>query len=190
MDADVQALHRRAVAGFAARVDAVREEQWDRPTPCSDWNVRQLVNHLVYENVWTPELFAGRTIAEVGDRFEGDLLGDDPKGAWAAAARAALAAVGEAGALDRIVHLSAGDTPAREYVMQLFTDHLIHTWDLARATGGDERLDPELVDACATWFVEGEERAYRAAGIIGPKVEVPADADPQTRLLARFGRAA
>jgi uncharacterized protein (TIGR03086 family) len=188
MDADVQALHRRAVAEFAARVDAIGDEHWHRPTPCTEWDVRALVNHLVYENVWTPEMFAGRTVAEVGDRFDGDLLGADPKGAWAAASRVALDAVAEEGALDRTVHLSFGDFPAREYVMQLFADHLIHAWDLARGIGGDERLDPELVEACADWFGAATEQGYRAAGAIGPALPVARDADPQAKLLARFGR--
>jgi uncharacterized protein (TIGR03086 family) len=188
MDADVAALHRRAVAGFGARVEAVQAGDWAKATPCSEWDVRALVNHLVNEELWTPELFAGRTIAEVGDRFDGDLLGDDPKGAWASASGAAVAAVAEAGALDRIVHLSFGDFPGHVYAMQLFADHLIHTWDLARGIGGDERLDPELVEACSAWFDAGTEQAFRGAGAIGPRVDLPDGADAQARLLARFGR--
>src|SRR5574341_845946 len=176
MDADVQALHRRAIAEFAARVDAIRDEDWQKPTPCSEWDVRALVNHLAYENVWTPEMFAGRTIAEVGDRYDGDLLGDDAKGNWAAASRSALDAIAQEGALDRTVHLSFGDFPAREYVMQLFADHLIHAWDLARGIGGDERLDPGLVAACATWFGPAVEQGYRAAGAISLAKTVAPDA--------------
>lgn len=190
MDADVRALHRRAVEGFGARVAAIRDDQWGAPTPCTDWDVRALVNHLVYENVWTPELFAGRTVAEVGDRFEGDLLGENPGRAWDDAARVAVDAIADDGALDRIVHLSFGDFPGRDYALQLFADHLIHTWDLARGIGGDERLDPELVEACDAWFAPALEQAYRSAGETGPAAEVPDDADRQTRLLARFGRRA
>ncbi len=73
--------------------------------------------------------------------------------------------------------------------MQLFADHLIHAWDLARAIGADERLDPELVDACAAWFAPVEE-AYRGAGAIAGRPPVPDGADAQTRLLAMFGRRA
>jgi uncharacterized protein (TIGR03086 family) len=73
--------------------------------------------------------------------------------------------------------------------MQLFADHLVHGWDLARAIGADERLDPELVDACARWFTEMED-GYRSSGAIGPRPEAPPGADPQTRLLAAFGRTA
>jgi uncharacterized protein (TIGR03086 family) len=179
MPADQAALHRRAVEEFDERVRAVGDDQWELPTPCSDWNVRQLVNHLVYENRWTVPLMGGSTIAEVGDRYEGDLLGDDPKGAWAESSADAVAAV----------DLSSGPTPATEYVNQLYADHLIHAWDLARAVGADERLDPELVEACAGWFAKMEPH-YRAAGAIGERPEVPPGADAQTTLLAAFGRTA
>jgi uncharacterized protein (TIGR03086 family) len=131
----------------------------------------------------------GSTIAEVGDRYEGDLLGDHPKAAWEESSQEAVGSVQADGALDRIVDLSSGPTPAREYVSQLFADHLIHAWDLARAIGADERLDPELVDACAGWFASMED-LYRSIGAIGERPEVRPGADPQTTLLAAFGRTA
>jgi uncharacterized protein (TIGR03086 family) len=187
MPADQAELHRRAVEEFAARVHAVADDQWELPTPCSDWNVRQLVNHLVYENRWTAPLMGGSTIAEVGDRYEGDLLGDKPKAAWDESAEEATRSVQAEGALERVVDLSSGPTPAGEYVLQLFADHLIHGWDLARAIGADERLDPELVDACAAWFVSMEPH-YRAVGAIGHRPELPPGAGAQTSLLAAFGR--
>jgi uncharacterized protein (TIGR03086 family) len=141
----------------------------------------------VNEDRWTVPVMAGATIAEVGDRFDGDLLGDDPAGNTADAADQAEAAVGEPGALDRTVHLSFGDTPAEEYVRQLLADHLIHAWDLAAATGLDRQLDPDTVRVCAEWFAERED-LYRGAGAIGPRVEVPETADEQSRLLGAFGR--
>jgi uncharacterized protein (TIGR03086 family) len=189
MPVDHAELHQRAVEEFGGRVKAVADDQWELPTPCSDWNVRQLVNHLVYENRWTVPLMGGATIAEVGDRYEGDLLGDRPKAAWDDASEQAVRAVQADGALDRVVELSMGPTPAREYVSQLYADHLIHAWDLARAIGADERLDPGLVDACATWFVAMEPH-YRAAGAIAARPQTPPGADAQTVLLAAFGRTA
>src|SRR3954451_12429528 len=103
---DVPELHRRACEGFGARIHQVGDDQWSSPTPCAGWDVRALVNHLVNENRWTPEIFAGRTVAEVGDRFDGDLLGSDPKATWNDAAREAVEAVHGAGAMVRTVHLS------------------------------------------------------------------------------------
>ena len=149
---NVPDLHRRACDEFGKRVDAVADDQWHLPTPCSDWDVRTLVNHIVAESLWTPPLMEGRTIKEVGDRFDGDVVGDDPRKAFHEAATPAIEAISSDGAMSRTVHLSFGDTPAREYAMQLFADYLIHGWDLARATGGEERLDPELVAACSDWF--------------------------------------
>jgi uncharacterized protein (TIGR03086 family) len=189
MPADQAELHRRAVEAFGAHVHAVADDQWELPTPCSEWNVRQLVNHLVYENRWTAPLMGGSTVAEVGDRFEGDLLGDGPKAAWDESSKDATMAVQAPGALERTVGLSRGPTPAGQYVMELFADHLIHGWDLARAIGADERLDPELVDACADWFAAMEAH-YRAGGAIGPRPQIPPGADAQTTLLAAFGRTA
>ena len=134
-----------------------------------------------------PLLLAGSTIAEVGDRFDGDVLGAEPTAAWTLASAGAVRAVEGDGAMDRIVHLSFGDFPGSEYTLQLFADHLIHAWDLARAIGADERLDAGLVASCANWF-EAMEDAYRGAGAIAARPPVPGHADAQTLLLARFGR--
>jgi hypothetical protein len=107
---------------------------------------------LVGEDLWAPLLLAGSTVAEVGDRFDGDVLGADPRAAWAAASAEAVRAVEADGAMERIIHLSFGDFPGREYAMQLFADHLIHAWEKARAIGADERPDAGLVTSCASWF--------------------------------------
>ena len=186
---DVPAMFRAAVAEFGSRVQQIGDHQWAAATPNDGWAVRDLVNHVTGEDLWAPPLLAGSTIAEVGDRFDGDVLGADPGAAWAAASATALQSVDADGAMDRIVHLSFGDLPGREYALQLFADHLIHAWDLARAIGTDERLDSGLVVACATWF-DAVEDLYRSAGAIAARPPVPGDADPQTVLLARFGRQA
>jgi uncharacterized protein (TIGR03086 family) len=180
-------LYRQSVESFVDRVGQIRPDQWDARTPCTDWDVRTLVNHVVYEQVWSVPLFAGATIAEVGDRFEGDLLGHDPLTVATEAGEDTRAAVSEPGAMDRTVHLSFGDTPAEEYVQQLFADHLVHGWDLAVGIGADRTMDPEAVRACLTWFADREDM-YRAGGAIGPRVAVPDDASDQDRLLAAFGR--
>ena len=103
---------RRAVAEFDARVGQIGDHQWQAPIPDEDWSVRDLVNHLVGEDLWVPLLLAGSTIAEVGDCFEGDVLGAEPRAAWTAASAAAVQAVEADGAMDRIVHLSFGASPA------------------------------------------------------------------------------
>jgi uncharacterized protein (TIGR03086 family) len=186
---DIPAMFRRAVAEFDARVGQVGDQQWQGPTPDEDWTVRDLVNHVVGEDLWVPALLAGSTIAEVGNSFDGDVLGVEPGAAWAAACAEAVRAVEQDGAMDRIVHLSFGDVPGSEYTMQLFADHLIHAWDLARAIGADERLDGQLVASCANWF-QAVEDAYRSTGAIAARPLMADGADAQTVLLARFGRRA
>lgn len=179
--------YRYALGWFGERVGAVRPEQWGASTPCADWDVRTLVNHVVGEDRWTVPMFAGLTVDEVGDRFEGDLLGTEPDEVARRAARTAGAAAGEPGALDRTVHLSAGDTPAREYVQQLLAEHLVHGWDLAMAVGADPRQDPAPVRVCAVWFAE-RIGGYQDGGLVHDQVNLPDGASEQDRLLAAFGR--
>jgi len=181
---DAIRLHRRAVEDFARKVDAVEDDQWEDDTPCEGWDVRALVNHVVGEEMWTRPLVEGSTVEEVGDRFDGDVLGDDPRATTRAAAADAAAAM-DGGADGATVQLSFGETPIAEYAMQLTADHLIHGWDLAVATGQDRNLDAELVAAVADWFKERED-LYRQGGAIGPRVE--AGGDVQSDLLAGFGR--
>jgi uncharacterized protein (TIGR03086 family) len=179
--------HRRALDEFGRRVHAVADDQWVCQTPCTDWQVRALVNHLVVEQLWVPAMLDGATIGEVGDRFDGDQLGDDPVAAWDVAAKAAADAFAADGALDRTVHLSYGDRPAREYCLEMTFDLIVHAWDLARAIGADEQLDAELVEM-AYAQVEPQVDAMAASGLFAEPVPVPDDADPQTRLIAITGR--
>jgi len=180
---DHSELYTRCSDGFAAVLGKVGD-RWSDPTPLPGWDVRTLVHHVVTEERWTPPLLAGATIAEVGTTLDGDLLGDDPHRAAVEAADAALAAV--RATPDRFVHLSTGLARSPEYVVQLAADHLVHTWDLAHALGVDATLDPAAVDAVAAWFTLAEQ-AYRDAGLVGPRT-APADATPQSQLLAAFGR--
>ncbi|TDU90993.1 uncharacterized protein (TIGR03086 family) [Kribbella voronezhensis] len=182
---DVVELHRRASEEFVRQVASVRPHQWGDPTPCSDWTVRDLVNHVVGEERWTVPLLAGRTIEDVGDSLDGDLLGDDPASAASHAARAAQNAVTEPVLRGATVHLSYGEEQAAEYVYQLAADHLVHGWDLAVSIGAPVHLDPQVVDGISTWFKERED-LYRGGGAIGPRLE--GYSDPTSTLLGAFGR--
>jgi uncharacterized protein (TIGR03086 family) len=186
--AEAVELYRRSVEDFGRRVMTIGDGDWDRPTPCADWTVRDLVRHLVYEELWAPPLLEGQTMADVGDRYEGDILGADPQAAWKEAAAAALAAAVPPDVLGRTVHLSFGDFPGREYLGQLTADHVIHAWDLARGIGADDRLPPDLVEFVHD-FMAPQVDAWRGAGVFAEAVEIPADADLQSKLLALTGRA-
>jgi len=189
MASDPVALHRRAVDEFGRRVDAVADNQWGLPTPCRDWDVRALVHHLVYENRWAVPLLDGQTVEEVGDRFEGELLGEDPKAAWHDSAARAQEAAGAAGAMERTVHLSFGDFPGSEYASQLIVDLTVHAWDLARGIGADDQLDRELVEVCYNAVVPMEPM-LRSSGLFGERIDVGDQADTQSKLLGLLGRRA
>jgi uncharacterized protein (TIGR03086 family) len=179
--------HEQALAATGRLVDNVKPDQLDDPTPCDGWNVRELLNHIVSGNFWVGELVGGKTIEEVGDKLDGDVLGDDPAAAYRASAAIAGPAFKEAGAMERPVAVSYGPVPGEVYAGHRLIDVLVHGWDLAKGTGQDARLDPELVDAC--WaVVEPQLDMLAGSGAFGTTVEVPDDASPQTRLLAALGR--
>ena len=182
---DLGGAYRRSVQWWSQQVASVADDQWGLPTPCSEWTVRDLVNHVTGEDLWTSPLMRGRTIADVGSRLDGDLLGEDARDAAASAATEALGTVAETLPSHGTVQLSYGEESMDEYVRQLVADHLVHGWDLAAAIGQDRALDPGLVADVATWFDRMEE-AYRSGGAVGPRM--PSSGDAQTDLLARFGR--
>ncbi|MBV6702633.1 TIGR03086 family metal-binding protein [Kitasatospora aureofaciens] len=175
-----------ALAAFGERVRLIAPDQWDTPTPCTDWSVRDLVNHLTGEQLWVPELLMGATIAEVGSRFDGDVLGPDPVAAWTAAADAAKHAFAVPRATELTVHLSFADVSGQYYLDQLTADLVIHTWDLAEGIRQRTRLPADLVD-----FALGEYAGYgdlSGSGLFDAPLPVPDGASPQTRLLALTGR--
>jgi uncharacterized protein (TIGR03086 family) len=185
--ADLVDIFSRSIDQLGARIAAVRDDQWSAPTPCSEWDVRTLVNHVTGEQLWAPHLVAGETIEQVGDRYDGDVLGADPAATWRHAAPRSVAAFAGPGALDRTVHLSYGDESCREYLTQMLTDAAVHGWDLARATGQDETIDPEAVDVLLeAWSPRRDLLA--ASGVFAAPVEVDESTGAQARLLALLGR--
>jgi len=153
--------HRRACDGFARVADAVRPDQWDRPTPCAGWDARALVEHVIGFH----EILLLRPMGVRAHRPR-----TDPAARWAATKRALFDALTEPVAV----------LPA------LTTDVLVHTWDLARAADLPPGLDSEL---CATAYDELRANDLpRDTGMFEPAVSVPADADAATCLVAFYGR--
>jgi len=173
-------LYRAATNRAIAVVEAVTPAQFDWPTPCSEWTVQQLLDHLVGGTEYLLAAASGRPPVAV----QGAIGTDYRRGV-----QQVLAAVAQPGVMERSCVSPLGfDWPVAQAVAGTFMDVLIHTWDLARATHQDERLDPALVQACTEIFVPEMPRRGREAGIIGPEVAVGADASAQERLLAVMGR--
>lgn len=182
-------LYLRAMASAQKAVDGVKASQLHDPTPCAEWDLSQLLNHLVFENLWAGELFRGKTMDDVGNRFDGNLLTNDPAGDYKGAVVAATDAVSAPGAMEATCHLSFGDFPGSEYAGQLFLDNLVHGWDVAKATGQNPTLDSELVEACYPIAVDVAQMAA-GSGAFAASLQLPAETDLQTRLLAVLGRQA
>jgi uncharacterized protein (TIGR03086 family) len=182
MSHDWLALQKRVHREFGARLVAVTD--WDAPTPDTEWNVRDLVMHVIEEQQWVPHLLAGRTVSQA--RRDLEPLRDDLVAEWRLYSLAATTAW-EQTPQGNLVHLSYDTVTMADYLREQVSDVAIHTWDLARAVGADEELDGELVEAVWTVF-EPQKETLAASGLYAPPVPLPDDAPLQARLLAITGR--
>ncbi|WP_155371379.1 TIGR03086 family metal-binding protein [Catellatospora vulcania] len=175
--------HRLIAGAFTERVRGVAPGGWDRPAPCAGWVARDVVGHLV-------EWFPGFLRAGAGVELpKGPPVAQDPVAAWTVHSDGVQALLDDPATADKVLaNPNIGEIPLDQAVAMFYTsDVFMHTWDLARATGQDERLDQER---CAA-MLEGMlpmDAVLRSSGHYGPRVAVPDDADPQTRLLAFIGR--
>ena len=180
---DVADRYRKVAGGFAERVNAVPENAWDNPAPCDGWVARDVVRHMVE---WMPAFLAsGSDIALP----QGPSVDHDPASAWIVMSDGVQAVLDDPEiSAQTFSHERAGEHRVDDAIGMFFTgDVLVHTWDLARATGLDETLDADEVAA----MYEGMEpldEMLRASGQYGARVLVPDDADVQTKLIAFSGR--
>ncbi len=177
--------HRLIAGRFGELVLGVAPGDWDKPAPCDGWVARDVVRHLVE---WFPAFL--RSGAAV-DLPAGPSVDEDPVAAWTVHGDGVQVLLDDPATPAKVLtNPHIGSVALDDAVDRFYTaDVFLHTWDLARATGQDERLDPAR---CAR-MLEGMEpldEILRASGQYGPRVEVPQDADVQTRLLAFIGRKA
>jgi uncharacterized protein (TIGR03086 family) len=184
VSADVNAAaeeHRRVAAIFTDRVRGTTD--WEAAAPVEGWTARDVVRHLVE---WFPAFLEAGAGVELA---HGPSVDDDPVAAWQVHSDAVQALLDDPQTPTKVMsNRHIGDLPLDAAVDQFYTaDVFMHTWDLARATGQDETLDPQK---CADLLagMEQYEEAMRSSGQYGPKVDVPPDSDVQTRMLAFIGR--
>jgi uncharacterized protein (TIGR03086 family) len=183
------ARFQKVAAGFTARVEAVPAGAWERPAPCAGWVARDVVRHLV-DWLSGPGFLLGTWGVETGPVPPVDT---DPAGAWAVVRDAIQRSLEDPAVAGRVEDCGPPGRLSFEAAVDMTCtpDVLIHTWDLARATGLDERLDPDEVRlqvAGIEAMPPEVEQAMRDSGHFGPRVASADDADEQTRLLAFMGR--
>jgi uncharacterized protein (TIGR03086 family) len=173
--------HRQVAGTFADRVMGTRD--WDAPAPVAGWAARDVVGHLTS---WLAAFLASGAGIELPS---GPPVERDPVAAWQVHAGAVQALLDDPATAGRtLANPHTGSLPLAAAIDQFYTsDVFMHTWDLARATGQDDRLDP---DFCAQLLggMAGMDEVLRSSGQYGPRVEVPAGADAQTSLLGFIGR--
>ena len=173
--------HRSVAATFAARVAGAQD--WEASAPVEGWVARDVVRHLID---WFPGFLAGGAGMELP---AGPPVDDDPVGAWHHQTEAIQAILDDPATADRMLsNPYIGQVPLPEAIDRFYTaDFFMHTWDLAHATGQDERLDPDF-SAELLAGMESMEDVLRDSGQYGPRVDVPADADVHIRLAGFIGR--
>ena len=182
---DVMDRFQLAAAGFETRLRRTGAHDWTRPTPCAEWNVRQLVNHMVRGNLNYAALIRGASAADFLRMRDVDALGDDPQAAYQASTQECAAAFD--GPPDRMLDYPAGPITAAQALAIRTADTVVHTWDLARALDGDEVLDDDLVRWLDTELDDIYAGLDVAAHFAAPR-GVAGDS-PQERVLHRLGRA-
>lgn len=173
----------RALGSVGDLITGIRPEQWSAPTPCTDWTVHTLVNHLVGINVVFTALLQGQAPPERG----ADHLGEDPTGAYHHSAVAILAAFDQPGVLQHTYHGPLGAASGAERLQIRMADLLAHGWDLAQATGQPVALPEDLAEQ-ALIFVRAQLSTQPRTGRFGPAQAVADDAPAIERLVAFLGR--
>jgi len=175
--------HRRIAGEFTKTVEYTDPAAWDSPAPPAGWVARDIVRHLVE---WFPAFLQGA----IGVTLPaGPSVDDDPLGAWRSQTAAVQSLLDDPASADRVHDFPhIGTMSLGQAIGMIYTgDVFLHRWDLARATGQDETLDPVK---CAEMLagMRPMEDAMRQSGHYGPRVDAPADADVQTQLLTFIGR--
>ena len=186
---DTVATMRQVVDETTKIVDGIKPDQLDNPTPCTEWCVRDLLNHITGGATMFAISAEQGSVPDdqVGQLMGGDNLGDDWKGAWSTASKRAVAVYNQPGVMDKIVKLPFGEMPAGMAINIAIFDVATHTWDLAKSTGQQMQLDPEVL-AAAYELAQAMIPNMRAGGLVGEEVIVAVDAPMEDRLAGLAGR--
>ena len=179
----------RATAGYEQRLAAVDAEQWDQPSVCAGWTVKDVADHVLGGNLFAAALAGGASSDDALAQALTASFDGDPIAGFVESASLQLDAFQRPGALDAMVRHPQGDISGRTFLYYRVGDLLLHGWDLARSTGGDDRLDDDLVpDVWRGYQPLLPAATQNGAFGKGPTGDVPDDAPLALRLLDVTGR--
>lgn len=164
-------------------VDGISGDQMGNATPCSEFTVRDLLNHVL----WGLEMLTTAATTGTAVTPEGDIVSDDPAAQYAEGRAKLLAALGEPDVLEKTWGMPFGQMPGKMMAGIAFMEHLTHAWDLRKATGQPTELPDAIVNECIE-LVTPMDGMLRMPGVCGPAVEVGEDATPTEKLVAFMGR--
>ncbi|KAG1648475.1 hypothetical protein GQR58_029793 [Nymphon striatum] len=186
-DNDVVDLYVEALAAFGTVVQDLADHEWDLPTPATEWNVKQLVAHVVFGEAQLPTVLDGQA-ADTQASFNVEMLGSSPIAAWRGTALRAIEAAKAPGIADKVLELDRGSVAVRDLLGYRITDNVVHAWDLLVAAGRPEPIREDL----AEWLLDFWKP--KAAQLTGTEFFAaptqPQSDSPSDRLLALLGRSA
>jgi uncharacterized protein (TIGR03086 family) len=168
----------------------VTADQMDEPTPCASWKVKDLVNHLVGGTNWFGKSMDAGESKE--DGLDADFSTQDYMSLFDQGAKETIAAFSKDGALQKNVKLPFGEFPGAAFMGLATTDVFTHAWDLAKATGQDTNLNPELAGQILEQAKASIPEQFRGTEEqhmpFGPEQQAPAGASNADQLAAFLGR--
>ncbi|HET9142423.1 TIGR03086 family metal-binding protein [Actinophytocola sp.] len=184
---DLQPLMEQAAEANLAVVRNVKADQLALPTPCRDWDVRTLANHLVFWSALRSEVAARKLDPPSGEESDVDHITDDWVRVYERQLTGAVAAWAEPGAWEGVTGMAGGQMPAPTIGRMIIGELVLHGWDLAKATGQELVCPPGLAEEIYTGTVQFAEMG-REYQIFGEPVAVPDDAPALVRALGLSGR--
>jgi uncharacterized protein (TIGR03086 family) len=183
---DVVVACQRVVDDALAVIRTVRQEDLAKPTPCAEWDVRALLNHMVGVCQTYAAVFRGQPVDLPSAAAEA--ASEPPAAVYSQAAAALLAAMQAPGALKGTLPQPFRELPRAMGAQICVSDQMVHTWDLAQALGRPYTMPEDLATATLELARQVPESDLRGPQAFGPAVECPPDAPAQARLLAFAGR--
>lgn len=184
---DILEQYERALDQTGRIVEGIQPNQLELPTPCTEWNVRGLLNHLIGGNWRTAGVAEGKSPMQRGVPDE-DLVGENPAESYRQSADAAKRAWQTPGAVDRLYEMPVGKIPGQGVLQLRLTEAVVHGWDLAKATGQTPHFDADLVETAMTFSEANLGRVRGAGSPFEPPIDVPDDVPAIDRLAALMGR--